>query len=139
MNPAQGELLVPAQIEYLDAVQAFIDARLTQADFPAKAKMKIAVAAEEIFVNIASYAYAPGGGDVRVLFEFTAAGDAKLTFCDRGVPYDPLSREDPDVSLGAAARDVGGLGVYMVKKSMDDMRYTYRDGQNILTLIKGRG
>ncbi|MDO5111215.1 MAG: ATP-binding protein [Clostridia bacterium] len=136
MDEAQRELLVPAQIEYLDEVQSFIDDQLAQAGFSTKTKLKIAIAAEEIFVNIASYAYAPASGDVRVRFGLTPEGDAQITFLDSGVPYDPLSRKDPDVTLEAADRGIGGLGIYMVKKSMDDMRYAYCDGQNRLTLIK---
>ena len=59
-----------------------------------------------------------------------------ITFVDHGVPYDPLARTDPDVTLSAAERDIGGLGVFMTKKLMDDVAYEYRDGQNILTLKK---
>ena len=59
-----------------------------------------------------------------------------ITFIDHGVPYDPLAREDPDVTLSAEERAVGGLGIFLVKKTMDDIRYEYRDGQNILTIVK---
>lgn len=59
-----------------------------------------------------------------------------LTFIDSGVPYDPLEKGDPDVTLSAEERKVGGLGIYMVKKSVDDIRYEYRDGQNIVTVFK---
>ncbi|MDD4074551.1 MAG: ATP-binding protein [Eubacteriales bacterium] len=137
MDETQGELIVPAQVAYLDEAQAFIDDKLTAAGFSTKSKIKIAIAVEEIFVNIATYAYAPASGDVRILFSFTPAGAAAITFIDSGVPYDPLTKPDPDVTLQADARGVGGLGIYMVKKSMDDMRYAYLNGQNRLTLIKG--
>ena len=99
--------------------------------------MQLDVAAEEIFVNIAHYAYAPNTGTARVSLEI--AGDvptATVTFMDRGVPYDPLAKPDPDVTLDAEHRSVGGLGVYMVKQTMDEVRYAYEDGQNVLTMVK---
>ena len=68
--------------------------------------------------------------------EITDDRNAIITFFDRGVPFDPLAKPDPDITLTAEERDVGGLGIYMTKKTMDDMRYEYRDGQNILSLIK---
>ena len=98
--------------------------------------MQIEVIVEEVFVNIAHYAYAPGTGPATVRFRADGAGAAELTFIDRGAPYDPLARPDPDVTLSAEERPIGGLGIFMVKKSMDDMRYAYRDGRNILTIQK---
>ena len=97
--------------------------------------MQIEVAVEELFVNIAHYAYAPDTGSATIRTEITA-GTAEITFIDSGVQYDPLAKPDPDVSLPASERQVGGLGIFMVKKSMDDMRYEYRDGKNILTIVK---
>ena len=102
-----------------------------------KAQMQIGVAVEEIFINIASYAYAPDKGKAKVRVE--VPGDpvtVSVTFVDHGIPYDPVAKEDPDVSLPAADRDVGGLGIFMTKKIMDDVAYEYKDGQNILTLKK---
>ena len=100
-----------------------------------KAQMQIDIAVEEIFVNIARYAYAPGEG-YAVIGVLAEPGRAEITFADNGMPYDPLAREDPDVSLSAEEREIGGLGIYMVKKTMDVMRYEYSDGQNLLTLVK---
>ena len=99
--------------------------------------MQVDVAVEELFVNIAHYAYAPdtGSATIRVAPRQDPKGVA-ITFVDRGVPYDPLAKEDPDVTLSAEERQIGGLGIYMVKKSMDDMQYEYRDGQNVLTIVK---
>ena len=92
---------------------------------------------EEIFVNIASYAYTPDSGDATIRVEFPeGSGAVKLTFIDSGTPFDPLEREDPDISLSSEERDIGGLGIYMIKKTMDELRYEYADGQNRLTLIK---
>ena len=111
--------------------------RLEAADCPPNARMQIDVAVEEIFINIASYAYAPEKGKASVRVEIGQDPlTVTITFVDHGVPYDPLSREDPDISLPAEARDAGGLGIFMTKKFMDDVNYLYKDGQNILTLKK---
>ena len=132
-----NELTVEATVENLPQVMGFLEQHLEEADCPLKAQMQITVAAEEIYVNIAHYAYAPGTGEATVRLEITdEPAAASITFLDRGVPFDPLAKPDPDVSLSAEERGIGGLGIYMVKKSMDDVRYEYRDGQNVLTLIK---
>lgn len=131
------ELTIEAKIENLDEVLAFVDGQLEELGCSMKAQMQIDVAVEEIFVNIASYAYVPGVGNATVRFESAQDPAAvMITFVDRGVPYDPLQKEDPDVSLSAEERGIGGLGIFMVKKTMDDMRYVYRDGQNILSISK---
>ena len=102
-----------------------------------KAQMQISVAVEEIFVNIANYAYKPDKGKAIVRVEVTDKPVAvAITFVDHGVPYDPLAKVDPDVTLAAHEREIGGLGIFMTKKIMDDVAYEYRDGQNILTLKK---
>ena len=106
-------------------------------DCPMKAQMQIDVAIDELLANIASYAYAPGTGDVTVRLDFEAdTRTAVLTFIDGGMAYDPLRKPDPDVTLKAGEREVGGLGVFLVKKTMDDMAYAYRDGRNVLTIRK---
>ena len=129
------ELIIDALTENLDAVIAFVTEQLETVDCPMKAQMQIEVAVEELFVNIAHYAYAPNTGSATIRTEITA-DTAEITFIDSGVPYDPLAKPDPDVTLSAKERQIGGLGIYMVKKSMDDMRYEYRDGKNILTIVK---
>ena len=131
------ELEIEALAENLDDVQAFVDERLEAADCPMKAQMQIDLAVEEIFVNISSYAYAPDKGNAIVRVE--VSGDpvtVTITFVDHGVPYDPLAKEDPDVTLSAEERGIGGLGIFMTKKIMDDVAYEYRDGKNVLTLKK---
>ena len=102
-----------------------------------KEEMQIQVAAEEIFINIANYAYAPETGDATVRIETEEDPKAVvLTFIDQGVPYDPVKREDPDVTLPAEEREIGGLGIYMTKQAMDEVSYEYKDGQNILRIKK---
>ena len=100
--------------------------------------MQIGLAGEEIFVNIANYAYSPQEGPATVRVQTDSEkSTVDITFIDHGVPYDPLAKQDPDVTLSAEQRAIGGLGIFMVKKSMDDVTYEYRDGHNILTIKKG--
>ncbi|MBQ6263683.1 MAG: ATP-binding protein [Clostridia bacterium] len=134
---SRNELELEAATGNLDEVQLFVDERLAEVDCPPKAQMQIGVAVEEIFVNIASYAYAPDKGKATVRVEVTEDPvTVTVTFVDHGVPYDPLAKEDPDVTLPAEKREIGGLGIFMTKQIMDDVAYEYRDGQNILTLKK---
>lgn len=131
------ELTVPADLGELEAVQAFVAAALTEANCPMRAMTQISIAVEEIYVNIARYAYHPQFGEATVR---CAVGGAPLQvtiqFLDRGRPFDPLAKQDADTTLSAEERDIGGLGILIVKKSMDDVAYEYRDGCNILTLKK---
>ena len=131
------ELTIEARIDNLNQVMGFVDETLEEAMCPLKAQMQVDVAVEEIFVNVASYAYAPGVGNVTIRMEIQEnPRTIVITFIDSGVPYDPLAKADPDVTLKAEERGVGGLGIFMVKKSMDDMVYEYKDGQNILSIKK---
>ncbi len=131
------ELTLEAAVDNVAGVLAFVDAELERADCPMKAQMQLDLAVEEIFVNIAHYAYAPGTGPATVRVEVTDDPcEVRVTFTDEGVPYDPLAREDPDVTLPAEAREIGGLGIFLTKKSMDSVSYEYADGRNILTLTK---
>jgi anti-sigma regulatory factor (Ser/Thr protein kinase) len=131
------ELKIKASIENLERVIVFVDEELENNDCPIKLQMQIDVAVEEIFVNIASYAYQPGEGDATISIDILKdPSRVEITFIDSGIEYNPLEKEDPDVTLSAEERQIGGLGIYMVKKSMDDMIYNYSNGQNILKIIK---
>ncbi|MCM1136239.1 MAG: ATP-binding protein [Clostridium sp.] len=130
-------ITIAAKTENLDRVLAFVEEELEQLAGGRKAAVQIAVAVEEIFVNIAQYAYGPLGGDVTIeIFSKKEPEEVTIFFKDSGIPYDPLARPDPDVTLSIEERPIGGLGVYMVKKSMDEVFYEYKDGQNILRLRK---
>ena len=129
------ELVIDALTENLDAVLTFVAEQLEAVDCPAKTQMQLEIAVEELFVNIAHYAYAPETGFATIQTEISP-DTAEITFIDSGIMYDPLAKPDPDVTLSANKRQIGGLGIFMVKKSMDDMRYEYREGKNILTIIK---
>jgi anti-sigma regulatory factor (Ser/Thr protein kinase) len=130
------KLTVEATKENLIAVNEFVETNLEKIDCPMKIMMQINVAVEEIYINIASYAYGEGTGQAEILLDTDTEGQVSVTFMDSGVPYDPLAKEDPDITLSAEERGIGGLGIFMVKKSMDDVKYRYEDGKNILTLIK---
>ena len=131
------ELEVEAVTENLVYVQDFMEQRITAAGCSAEAKMQISIAVEEIFVNIINYAYHPKKGSATIRAEVSSAPvTVTITFTDRGVPYDPLAKEDPDITLSAQERQIGGLGIFMTKKLMDNVTYEYKDGRNILTLKK---
>ena len=131
------ELTLKATVENLDRVIGFLEAQLEEAGCPLNTQMQICVSAEEIYVNIASYAYAPGTGEATVRVELQSDPRAvSITFLDSGVPFDPLKKADPDTTLSSEERGIGGLGIYMTKKAMDEMRYAYEDGKNILTMVK---
>lgn len=100
-------------------------------------RMQILMAAEELFINIAHYAYGGQPGEA-VLTMQTGQKPAyfRMTFRDRGIPYNPLEHKDPDITLSAEERQIGGLGIFLIKKTMDKMEYEYRDGWNILSIEK---
>ena len=131
------ELTIEAKVENLQDVLAFVDEQLEAYNCPMREQMQLDVAVEELFVNIASYAYNPEVGPATILVQ--TEGDPLsviITFVDHGVPYDPLAKEDPDITLSADERQIGGLGIFMVKKSMDEVVYRYEDGKNILSIKK---
>lgn len=131
------ELTIDATVENIAQVTAFVDEQLEELNCPMKAQMQIDVAIDELFGNIAHYAYHPDVGPATVRVEVTQDPLAVIiTFIDNGIQYDPLAKEDPDITLSAEEREIGGLGIYMVKKSMDEIAYEYKDGQNIVTIKK---
>ena len=131
------ELTVEAKTTNIEAVTNFVNEQLEALDCPMKAQMQIDIAIDELFGNIAHYAYNPEIGKATVRVEVIEDPLAvTITFIDNGVPYDPLAKADPDTTLSAEEREIGGLGIYMVKKSMDEITYEYKDGQNILTIKK---
>ena len=131
------ELTIAATVENIETVTDFVNEQLEALDCPMKAQMQIDIAIDELFGNIAHYAYNPEIGKATVRVEVIEDPLAvTITFIDNGVPYDPLAKADPDTTLSAEEREIGGLGIYMVKKSMDDITYEYKDGQNILAIKK---
>jgi len=129
------EMTIPARPENLYAVLNFIKNGINEAGCPVIDLGKIELAVEEIFVNISSYAYIPGYGDVKVRWCMSdAPGQVIIQFLDDGKPFNPLLKNDPDMTLNHAEREVGGLGIFILKKICDRIDYEYVDGKNSLTL-----
>ena len=126
-----------AVTDNLDEVMSFIETGLDECGCSFKTKMQIDVAVDEIFANVASYAYEGGAGEVTVRFEMIESpSGVKITFIDSGMAFDPLAKEDPELGGTAEERKIGGLGIFMVKKTMDDVSYERRDGRNIFSMTK---
>ena len=131
------ELIVEADRMNLPLVQAFIDEQLEEAGCPMLTQTTIDIAVEELFVNIACYAY--GGGNGKAAVQVSVHEEplsVEITFIDNGKQYDPLAKADPDTTLSVKERKKGGLGIFMFKKSMDNVNYEYKNGKNILTITK---
>ncbi len=130
-------LELDATVDNLDILLDWMDEHLIRCSFDGSSKVQLDIAVEEIYINIANYAYEEDDGKVCVILDIK--GDplrASLTFEDFGRPYDPLEHEDPDINLPVKERKVGGLGIYMTKKTMDEMTYEYRDGKNVLRIVR---
>ncbi len=131
------ELQVAAQVENLPAVNDFVAEILASLNCPMKVQLQIELAVEEIFVNIASYAYGDGQGQAWLKGRsYANPPGIELSFADEGTPYNPLAKEDPDPEADLSQRGIGGWGIFLVKKNVDDISYVYKDGKNILTLRK---
>ena len=134
------KIRVAATNENLETVTAFLDEILDEKDCPLKVRLQIDLALEEMYINIANYAYTPKIGEMELRVAFDEAGrELTMVLIDSGIPYDPLAKKDPDVTLSAEKRKIGGLGIYLVKKTMDSMTYERRDGRNIVTMKKKFG
>ena len=131
------ELTIDAKISNLHGVIGFLDAQLEAMDCPMAAQIQLDMAVEELFVNIANYAYAPGNGAATIRVRTSSSPrSVTVTLIDEGRPFDPTAKPDPDTTLSARDRSIGGLGIFMAKKSVDEMSYEYVNGQNRLTLHK---
>lgn len=132
-----NELNIEATLENIETVTDFVNEHLERLDCPMKAQIQIDVAIDELFGNIAHYAYAPEKGVATVRVEVIESPlSVVITFIDNGKPFDPLAMEEPDTTLSVDERKIGGLGIYMVKKSMDEITYEYKEGSNILKIKK---
>lgn len=132
-----AELTVSAKPENLDMVFEFIHQQLRKCQCGMELQCQVDLIVEEIYVNIAHYAYHPSDGDATI--RCSVEGEPLqviIAFLDSGQPYNPLEKQDPDITLDAQRRNIGGLGIYMVKNLVDDIQYEFRDGKNILTIQK---
>lgn len=129
------EIIVDAVISNIETVTEFVNESLNEYGFPEKLQMKIDIAIDELFSNIAKYSYGNNGGKVTVRVEADNE-KASVTFIDEGIEYNPLNQPEPDLALTADDDTIGGLGIYITKKIMDDIQYQYNDGKNILIIYK---
>ena len=127
----------PAKTEALPDILGFVEETLDRYGCPMKIQMSLCVAIEEVFVNIAHYAYNGDNGNVTLGIGFDASnGTVTFRMTDTGIPFDPLKKPEPDITLSAEDREIGGLGIFITRKTMDCLTYAYENGQNILTMIK---
>ena len=136
INTPGTEREFPAETDALEPARAFVEEELERSDCPMKASTQILIALEEMFVNVASYAYEGMKKGTVCLRTAAVEGGFLLTLRDRGVPFNPLTMEDPDTSLPAGERQIGGLGVFMTKKLMDEVFYVRENGENIFSMLK---
>lgn len=134
------KMTVKADTCNLSLVLQCVDEELEAVGCSMKIQMQVDIAVEEMFVNVANYAYYPGEGDVEVVVETEENPDdvkkIKIVFTDQGKPFNPLEQQVPDTTLSAEKRQIGGLGIFIARKNMDEMTYEYRDGRNILTMSR---
>ena len=131
------ELIIEAVVDNLEAVNLFVRKFIEQFEVSKRTLMQLDLIVEEIFVNIASYAYSPNTGSVKILIEAKEEPlTVSLTFIDSGVPYNPLEKSDPDINLSVNDRQIGGLGIFITKNLVNDISYRFVDGQNVLQLTK---
>ncbi len=132
-----NEMTIEATVENVTIVTEFVNEQMKELDCPLKIRYQIDVAIDELFSNIALYAYNPDTGPATVQVEIQEEPLAVIiSFIDHGKPFDPLTQERPDTTLTAEQRRIGGLGVFLVRQTMDDVTYTYENGHNILTVRK---
>ena len=130
-------LIISAEIKNLDTVTDFVLQRPQIASCPVRIQLQLRLAIEEIFVNISSYAYDPSIGPAEVRCEVLDDPlRVVIQFLDHGKPFDPLAKEDADTSEEALMERIGGLGILLVKETMDEVSYSYEEGKNILTILK---
>lgn len=136
-NAEIKKLVLEAKVENLVAVNEFVDEILQPLNCSMKIQMQLELAVEEIFVNIANYAYGEGTGKAFITGRILENPlRLELVFMDEGTPYNPLVRKDPDLEQKMEDRAIGGLGIYLVKKNVEEITYSYQEGKNVLTLCK---
>ena len=127
----------PAKTESLSDVLGFVEETLEGFDCPMKIQTALCVAIEEVFVNVAHYAYPDGEGDMSLHIGFDEESrEVTFRMTDKGIPFDPLTKPEPDITLSAEEREIGGLGIFIAKKTIDSLNYAYINEENVLTMIK---
>jgi serine/threonine-protein kinase RsbW len=135
VNEIKDTIELKAILTNFDSFMDFIDSHLANAGVENSDRTKTLTASEEVIVNVINYAYQNENGNLEIIFE-TNSKSIELTFIDSGAMFNPLEKPDADVTVSLAEREAGGLGILMVKKLMDDVRYEFINNQNRLTVIK---
>ena len=131
------QLIVPADRGEFATLQQWLLSIAAELDMQERIRKQLMICCDEIFTNIASYAYPDGNGSVEITIEFVAETQSlRIIFSDSGTAFNPLEISEPDTSSALSERKIGGLGMFMVKKMMDSVEYCRQDGKNILTLTK---
>lgn len=139
MGELSRSIEVEATLTQLETVMSFLEEALEEAGCPMKTSMKIAVSIEELYVNVVNYAYTPLTGVCIMMIQAEYEGEqgsVRIELRDKGKAFNPWLRENPDISLSAEEREIGGLGIYMVKQSMDRVDYHYENGENRVSVEK---
>ena len=132
-----NKLTVPAKIENLQKVMDFLDDHLNSVDYVLKARLQLELSIEEVYVNIVNYAYGSEEGEIIICCNVSQSPlKVTMQFIDYGKPYNPLENEAPDILLNAEEKEIGGLGIFLIRNNVDDISYKYLDGKNILTIQK---
>jgi serine/threonine-protein kinase RsbW len=134
-----SRVTLPAIMENLEALVAFVARCAEEAGFDPKKISEMEIAAEEALVNVIHYAYEAGTGDIEVACGLEDNEKFVIEMADSGIPFDPLTRAEPDISTGISDREIGGLGILLIRKLMDDVRYRHSSGKNVLTLLMRKG
>ena len=133
------KITLPAVVDSIEKVTEFVNDRLQKSNIPQKIQTQIDVVIDELMSNVTKFAYRDGkNGDISVEMEVNEE-EIAMTFRDSGVPFNPLEQADPDVNAPLEQRKIGGLGLFLVRKTMDKLNYVYENGQNVLTVIKKLG
>ena len=131
------KLTLRACVDNLQKVRAFVGSFLEPVNCSAEDRYQLCLVVDELFTNIASYAYGPEGGCATIQLEFDGVlRTVRVTMIDQGMPFNPLEREDPEIMESIDDRPIGGLGIFIMKQTMDSVSYDYADGQNIVSFSK---
>jgi len=128
-------LRLPAELESLESFRLFVLERVERLELPPEALMKLELVLEELLINVIHYAYPEGKGEMMVGCALEDRENLRITITDWGAPFDPLSREDPNLSQNLEERQVGGLGIFLVRQMVDELHYQRCDDRNVLTLL----
>lgn len=130
------KLTLHNDVQQISKLADFVDAIAEEASIDPSLAMSLNLALEEAVTNVVMYAYPAGEeGDVDIVAELSE-GTLLFTISDKGIPFDPTKKEDADITLSVEERQIGGLGIFLVRQLMDTVEYERKDGYNILTMKK---